>query len=48
MILGVDRDVLLLDGECGMCNRLAVFVGSSTETGVELAYRPILPRMAKP
>ena len=42
MILGVDRDVLLLDGECGMCNRLAVFVDRRRRPESNLAYRPIL------
>ena len=41
MKLGVDKDVLLLDGECGLCNRLAQFIDKRRTTNANLSYRPI-------
>ena len=41
MKLGVDKDVLLLDGECGLCNRLAQFIDKRRATNTNLFYRPI-------
>ena len=37
-----ERDILLLDGECGLCHRLALFMDSHLAPGVDIAYRPIL------
>ena len=41
MKLGVDKDVLLLDGECGLCNRLAQFIDKRRTGNANLSYRPI-------
>ena len=41
MKLGVDKDVLLLDGECGLCNRLAQFIDKRRAVNANLSYRPI-------
>ena len=41
MKLGIDKDVLLLDGECGLCNRLAQFIDKRRTTNANLSYRPI-------
>jgi predicted DCC family thiol-disulfide oxidoreductase YuxK len=41
MNLGIGRDVLLLDGECGLCNRLAQFIDKRRTKNADLAYRPI-------
>ena len=40
-MLDPNRDVLLLDGDCGLCHRLAVFMEPKLSPGVDLAYRPI-------
>ena len=40
-MLDPNRDVLLLDGECGLCHRLALFMEPKLEPGVDIAYRPI-------
>ena len=40
--LGTTRDVLLLDGDCGLCHRLATFVDRRLRSDVDLTYRPIL------
>ncbi len=37
-----NRDFLLLDGDCGLCHRLAVFLDKRLATGKEIGYRPIL------
>ena len=37
-----DRDYLLLDGDCGLCNGLANFLDKRLAKGVDLGYRPIL------
>lgn len=39
---GDDRDVLFLDGDCGLCHRLATFIDRRLAPGKNLAYRPIL------
>ena len=36
-----ERDILLLDAECGLCHRLALFMDSHLAPGVDIAYRPI-------
>ena len=36
------RDYLLLDGDCGLCNRLAIFLDKRLAKGMDIAYRPIL------
>ena len=40
-MLSPNRDVLLLDGDCGLCHRLALFMDPKLGPGVNLAYRPI-------
>jgi len=35
------RDFLLLDGNCGLCHRLATFLDKRLAAGVDLGYRPI-------
>lgn len=35
------RDFLLLDGDCGLCHRLATFMDRRLAAGVDLGYRPI-------
>ena len=35
------RDFLLLDGDCGLCHRLATFLDKRLAAGVDLGYRPI-------
>ena len=40
-VLGHTRDVLLLDGDCGLCHRLAQFLDPRLAAGAKLAYRPI-------
>ena len=41
MKIGTEKDVLLLDGECGLCNRLAQFIDKRRAKNTDLAYRPI-------
>ena len=36
------RDFLFLDGDCGLCHRLATFLDKRLGKGKELGYRPIL------
>ena len=36
-----DRDVLLLDGDCGLCHGLARFIDLKLKSGVDIAYWPI-------
>ena len=36
-----DRDVLLLDGDCGLCHGLARFIDLKLKSGVDIAYCPI-------
>ena len=38
----MDRDFLLLDGDCGLCHRLAIFIDKRIAKGQDLGYRPIL------
>ena len=40
-MLDPGRDVLLLDGDCGLCHRLAQFMDPKLAPGVDIAYRPI-------
>ena len=40
-MLDPNRDVLFLDGECGLCHRLALFMEPKLGPGVDIAYRPI-------
>ena len=44
---GDDRDVLFLDGDCGLCHRLANFIDKRLARGQQLAYRPILSEDAQ-
>ena len=37
-----DRDILLLDGDCGLCNKLAIFLDKRLGKGQDIAYRAIL------
>ena len=36
------RDFLLLDGDCGLCHRLATFMDKRLGRGKDIGYRPIL------
>mgnify|MGYP001204283646 FL=1 len=36
-----DSDILLLDGDCGLCNRLAIFIDKRKKMGKELSYLSI-------
>ena len=40
-MLDPSRDVLLLDGDCGLCHRLARFMDLKLVPRVDNAYRPI-------
>lgn len=40
--MNAKRDVLLLDGDCGLCNRLAIFLDKRLGKGKDIAYRTIL------
>jgi predicted DCC family thiol-disulfide oxidoreductase YuxK len=42
MKMDMERDYLLLDGDCGLCNRLAIFLDKRLAKGMDIAYRPIL------
>ena len=37
-----ERDFLLLDGDCGLCHRLATFMDKRLARGQDIGYRPIL------
>lgn len=37
-----ERDILLLDGDCGLCNKLAIFLDKRLGKGRDIAYRAIL------
>ena len=37
-----ERDYLLLDGDCGLCHRLATFIDKRLGKEKNLGYRPIL------
>ena len=37
-----ERDYLLLDGDCGLCHRLATFIDKRLGKQKDLGYRPIL------
>ena len=37
-----ERDYLLLDGDCGLCHRLATFIDKRVGKEKDLGYRPIL------
>ena len=36
-----NSDVLLLDGDCGLCNRLAMFMDSNLDPRYKIKFRPI-------
>ena len=36
-----NTDVLLLDGDCGLCNRLAIFMDSNLDPRHKIKFRPI-------
>ncbi|RJU83132.1 MAG: DUF393 domain-containing protein [Candidatus Poseidoniales archaeon] len=42
IIMNAKRDILLLDGDCGLCNRLAIFLDKRLGKGKDIAYRTIL------
>ncbi len=46
-MLNPGRDVLLLDGDCGLCHRLAQFMDPKLAPGVDIAYRPIKTKEAQ-
>ncbi len=37
-----DRDILLLDGDCGLCNKLAIFLDKRLGKEQDIGYRAIL------
>ena len=41
------RDFLFLDGDCGLCHRLATFIDKRLGKGKQLGYRPILDEDAQ-
>ena len=41
------RDFLFLDGDCGLCHRLATFIDKRLAKGQQLGYRPILHENAQ-
>jgi predicted DCC family thiol-disulfide oxidoreductase YuxK len=40
-MLDSSRDVLLLDGDCGLCHQLAFFMDPRLAHDADIAYRPI-------
>ena len=46
-MLDPGRDVLLLDGDCGLCHRLARFMDPKLAPEVDIAYRPIESKEAQ-
>ena len=40
-MLDLNRDILLLDGDCGLCHRLAFFMDFRLADDANIAYRPI-------
>ena len=40
--MNAERDILLLDGDCGLCNRLAIFLDKRLGKDKDIAYRAIL------
>ena len=40
------RDYLLLDGDCGLCHRLATFIDKRLADSQDIGYRPILSKDA--
>ena len=40
------RDYLLLDGDCGLCHRLATFIDKRLADRQDIGYRPILSKDA--
>ena len=44
---GDRRDFLFLDGDCGLCHRLATFIDKRLADGQELGYRPIMAEDAQ-
>ena len=40
-MLDPDQDILLLDGDCGLCHGLARFIDLKLKSGVDIAYWPI-------
>ena len=34
-------DILLLDGDCGLCNRLAIFMNSNLNSSKKIKFLPI-------
>ena len=46
-MLDPGRDVLLLDGDCGLCHRLARFMDPKLAPGIDIAYRPIESKEAQ-
>jgi len=46
-MLGQDRDVLILDGDCGLCHRLALFINPRLIPDAKIEYRPFLSNDAQ-
>ena len=45
--LNDDRDILILDGDCGLCHRLTIFIDKRLTKKHEIKYRPIESEEAK-
>ena len=39
--MNIDRDVLLLDGECGLCNQVAIFINKRKSEDKKIDYLSI-------
>jgi predicted DCC family thiol-disulfide oxidoreductase YuxK len=39
--MSLESDILLLDGECGLCNRIAIFIDKRKKIGKKLTYLSI-------
>ena len=40
-MLNKSSDILLLDGDCGLCNRLAIFIEKNLDTDKTISFQPI-------
>ena len=36
-----NTDILLLDGECGLCNRLAIFMNKNLDSGKKIRFQSL-------
>ncbi len=40
-MLNKSTDILLLDGDCGLCNRLAIFIEKNLDSDKTISFQPI-------